>query len=75
VQTQEQKRMADAQEEEMEKEDANDEPDGGEETPKISAVADTTDEEPQAPAEDETAEKAADDPAEAEPPATEPAES
>jgi CheY-like chemotaxis protein len=75
VQTQEQKRMADAQEEEKEKEDANDEPDGGEETPKISAVADTTDEEPQAPAEDETAEKAADDPAEAEPPATEPAES
>jgi CheY-like chemotaxis protein len=75
VQTQEQKRMADAQEEEKEK--SNDEPDGGEDTPKISAVADTTDEQPQAPAEDEKveAEAEAEEQAAAEPPATEPAES
>jgi CheY-like chemotaxis protein len=73
VQTQEQKRMADAQEEENEKEsaNANDEPEGGNVTPTISAVADTTDEEPQAPAEDGTADEGAED----DPPATEPAES
>jgi len=77
VQTQEQKRMADAQEEEREEESAtaNDEPEGGNATPTISAVADTTDEEPQAPAEDETADEGAEGQAASEPPATEPAES
>jgi CheY-like chemotaxis protein len=77
VQTQEQKRMADAQEEEKEKEsaNANDEPEGGNVTPTISAVADTTDEEPQAPVEDEKAEEASEDQAASESPATEPAES
>jgi CheY-like chemotaxis protein len=74
VQTQEQKRMADAQEEE--RESAKDEPEGGDGTPKIFAVADPTDEEPQAPAEDETAEdKKAEDEAASEPSAPEPAES
>jgi CheY-like chemotaxis protein len=73
VQTQEQKRMADAQEEE--RKTANDEPEGGNTTPTISAVADTTDEEPQAPAEDEKAEEGTEkDQAATEPPTSEPAE-
>jgi len=52
VQTQEQKRMAEAQEEE--REGADDQPEGGDDTPKSSAVADTT-AEPQSQAEDEKA--------------------
>lgn len=78
VQTQEQKRMANAQEEE--KESANANPEAGDDTPPISAVADTANEESQAPAEDEKAESEmtednkATDEAESEPPAPEPAE-
>ena len=72
VQTQEQKRMADAQEEE--REGANDEPDGGNETPKVSAVADTP-EEPQAKAEDVKVGDEAATEAASEAPASEPAES
>jgi CheY-like chemotaxis protein len=69
VQTQEQKRMADAQEEA--KETARDEPEGGNVTPKISAVADTADQELQAPVEDEDA----GDETASEAPTSEPAES
>lgn len=68
VQTQEQKRMADAQEEASGS--TEDEPDGGNETPKISAAADTTPTEPQAPADDEKA----DDEAASESAASEPVE-
>ena len=72
MQTQEQKRMADAQEEE--RKSANDEPKGGSMTPKISAVADNTEEESQSPAEAEKEKAEKDEGAATEPPAPEPAE-
>jgi len=75
VQTQEQRRMADAQEDEIEKGSASEGPDAGDDTPKVSAVADTTEDQPQAPVEDEKAEEPEGDEAASETPATEPAES